>query len=788
MSARVRSERPFEVILRGFGGAGGIKVRKPPTITNIISPALRRHMREIDAPVHFLLLLRPGVATIDFIAVDDIVRSEPDGLDEYKEVMDRAFAEVFEEIKGQGAKGFKALSNTTALFALCHEVVTAAQKLAPHLNLDEQRVRAVAVRWLEQELLPLGDAPPVPEGAERRWRSRPANQAQLRFQDAIDWYAGYRCSIVEARLANDGERYEGYEEFGVGGNGNTILKVPMSASRPNIVTFANLKVFLAEHLLAYDKFTANMHASQAGGFNADPGLTFFFLPIKGLSQYRAAMDWVGVDGYKLNSLTIQNQLERQASKLQRLGLESLFSQSLIRSFGASLQQAFFVNHKREGQPWENLYQAFADLWWATEVRFSKAGQLQHRLVRGESEEDMTWVTPADRAHPWSLTWDSYPGAYTGFLATAGAGHPELTYIKLNLASLVDPTNYEHGAVRQALEAANLGRRELESVIGALPFDEVIFACHFFQPHPDDLAEWVDQLADVILGVLIEQTIQRSRVAQVRAKSLERAAHWLNGIMRSAGRAAAAEELATVLQGLNGDNPYRAELENVYNTLQLMALVEAGTGLLRLYGTIDEEDYAHVAEWFTESSKAEWTTEAAFQKYHDSILHLIRAVACARGHKRVTAVVGGRETHYEEGCTLNLDDLLFPPLSKQEKGNEPILALMPALTEPLDNALNYLYKKRLLGTNAPIRLHISDLREDGRRSGILVEIGNPYFEGDELPSTPGLDRAQELMRFTGLATIGGGRIEKVGGEPYYFVRVQLHPQRLAEQVDSRMKRA
>jgi hypothetical protein len=747
---------------------------------------MRRHMREIDAPAHFLLLLRPGVAKLEFIAVDDNTRTEPDRLDQCQEMMDRAFAEVAEEIKGRGPQGLTAMSSTTALFALCHRVVTAAQRLAPDLSLDEQHVRAVAVRWLEQELLSLGDAPPLPEGAERRWRSQPAHQAHLRFQDAIDWYAGYGCSLAEARFANDGERYEGYQEFGVGGNGkgNTILKVPMSASRPNIVTLSNLKVFLAEHLLAYGKFTSNMHSPPAGGFSAEPGLTFFFLPIKGLGQYRAAIDWVGVDGY--NILTIQMQLNQEASTLQRLGLESLFSQSLIRSFGISLQQAFFVSHKGEGQSWESLYQAFADLWWAAEVRFSKAGQLQNRLVRGESEEDVTWLTPSDKARPWSPAWEPYCGTYKGFLATAGAGHPEQTFIRLSLASLVDPSNYEHSAIRQALEAANLGRRELEATVQALPFNEVVFACHFFQPQTEDLAEWVDQLADVILGVLIEQTIQRSQVIRVRAKSLERAAHWLNGIMRSAGRAAAVEELETALRGLEGNHPYRVELENVYNSLQLMALVEAGTGLLRLYGTIDEEDYAHVAEWFTESSRAEWTTEAAFQKYQDSILHLIRAVACARGHKRVTAVVDGRETHYEEACTLNLDELLFPPLSKQEKGNEPILALMPALTEPLDNALNYLSKKRLLGADLPIRLHIEDLRADERQPSIFVEIGNPYFEGDELPSTPGLDRAQELMKFTGLATIGEGRTEYVGGQHYYFVPVQLHPQRLAEQINNHVE--
>jgi hypothetical protein len=742
-------------------------------------------MREISAPAHFLLILRPGVTKLDFIAVADDDQSNLNHLEECQQALELAYENAFEEIQQQAPKCLTNLSDTRSLFGLCHQIVSAAQALAPHLNLDQQHVRAVAVRWLEQGSLPLGDAPALPAGAEGRWRSVTTRQAQLRFQDAIDWRAAYNCSLGEAKQANDGDRYEGYEEFGVIGgstDSHTILKVPMSASRPNIVTLSNLKVFLAEHLLAYDNYTAHMHSSQVDGLIVDPGLTFFFLPIKGLGQYRAAIDWVGVEGYKSNSHTIQKRLEHQASTLQRLGLESLFTQSLIRTFSVSLQQAFFAEQEGSNHSSEALCQAFADLWWASEVRFFKAGHLHHRLVRAEGDEDTRWVSPTDvRLLPWSPVWVEYCGAHKGFLSTAGKGHPELTYIRLNLASFVNAANNANATVRRSLEVASLSSRDLESTIEKLSFDEVIFACHFFQPLPADLAEWVDQLGDSIARTLIEQTIQRDRIVKSRAKTLERAAHWVNGLVRSVGRAAAVEDLEAVIARMGNGHQSSAALKRVFESLQIMVLVEAGTGLLRLYGTLDRGDYGHLSGWFTETSKAEWKTQAAFQKYQKSVKHLVRAIACARGHTRVIVTVDGQETHYMDGCTLDLDELRFPPLSKEEKVNEPILTLLPALTEPLDNALNYLYKKRLLGTDYPLRLVIKDLRQESEPC-IMVEIGNPFFEGDELPSTPGLAGANELLSVTKLASIGEGRKQNINGTSYYFVSVRLHPQRLAELID------
>jgi hypothetical protein len=730
-------------------------------------------MREISAPAHFLLLLKPGVTKIDFIAVADADQSHLVSLDECRGVLDQAYEELLAGIKRERAVD---LSNTEFLFALCRRLVTVAKQLGPHLKLDEQLVRAVAVRWLEEESLSLGDAFSLPAWNGERWRSSPNQQAPLRFQDAIDWYAGHHCSVERAKFA----REAGYSEVGATRSNPTILRVPMSASRPNIVTLGNLKTFLAEHLLAYDQYASSV--SPAQNVNESSGLTFFFLPIKGLGQFRAAIDWVGVDGYKMNSLKIEHQLMEQASTLQRLGLESLFTQSLIQSFSTSLRQAFSEMQEEESASSSGaLYQAFADLWWASEVRFYKDGHLQNRLLRAEGENDVTWHSSTASQPRWNLPWTIYDGTCRGFLTTSGNGHPDLTYIRLKLSSFAQPSNDTNRKLRRALSNALLGFRDLEKTIGELPFDEVYFACYFFEPVEEDLAEWVDQLGEAVVTVLLEQTIQRTKIVRSRAKTVERLAHWLNGLMRSVGRARAANNLQQAAVLVSDDDTASQLLKEVGNSLQLMVLAEAGTSLFRLYGTIDEGDFGHLRKWFTETSRLEWGKTSAFEKYRNSIAHLARAIGGARGHKRIDIVVQGTKTEYTTGCELDLDELRFPPLAKGEKVNEPILALLPALTEPLENALNYLDKRQQLGSETPIRIEIEDLRQT-ESPCILVNIGNRFFADDELPERHGLARAQQLMEITELATISEGEKRDVEGVPYYFVPVRLHPQRLAEAID------
>lgn len=753
-------------------------MRKTSTITNIISPAMQRHMRVIEAPAHFLLVLRPGVTKLDFIAVANRNHAEMGSLDDYQRLMDLAFEEIQNEIKPGPDRSLPELSNTSSLFKLCHDVVTRAKTLEPRLEFSDQHVRAVAVRWLEQETLSLGKMLDSGEGVSARWRVEPNHQPFLRFQDAIDWYAKHDCSLPDARHDNPNRYVKDYGECGSGPY-KTILIVPNSANRPNIVNHSNLKVFLAEHLLAYDQYVLHLGTTHADEPDGEPGLTFFLLPIKGLGQYRAAIDWVGIDGYKTNSEKIDGALSKQASKLQRLGLESLFTQSLIRSFSTSSRQAF--SEAKEGsKSSDGLYQAFADLWWANEVRFHKAGQLQKRLVRAEGEDDTTWAAPTNEPLSWSPGWSNYGGSFKGFLATAGNGHPELTYIKLDLSSFTNPANNTDNKIAQLLESSQLVYRDLEKTVEALPFDQVVFACYFFQPVEEDLAEWVDQLADSVVSILIEQTIQRTKIVRSRAKTLERAAHSLNGIMRSVGRVAAMDNLKLAMDRLEAGHQSLESLSRVSDSLQLMVLVEAYLGLLRLYGTIDAGDYAHLQKWFDESSRAVWKMPTAFAEYCKSISHLVHTIGNARGHKVIRVLAAGKEIENGGNCALDLDDVRFPPLSKAEKMNEPILALIPAITEPFDNSLKHCEKKGRLGRETPIRVEIEDRRQSEAPS-ILVNIGNP-FEGGDLPSTRGLVRAQELMEFTELATIGTGELKDVDGETYYFVPVHLHPQRLAERID------
>ena len=754
-------------------------MRKTAAITNIISPSIRRHMREVEAPAHFLLFLRPGVTKLDFVAVADRNGTGTGSLDEDQRILDQAFEDILERIKKTGSPSQAELSNTASLFKLCYAVVSRAKQLAPKFN--DQHVPAVGVRWLEQESLSLGDVVDSSQNPVLRWRSTRSGRASLRFQDAIDWYAEYKSSIAEAKHA-DPVRYKGYEEYG-SGRRKTILRIPTSASRPNIVNLSNLKVFLAEHLLAYkeyDQYVRLLRTPYATEPDGEPGLTFYFLPIKGLGQYRAAINWVGIDGYKMNSVRIENDLSYEASSLQRLGLESLFTQSLIRSASTSLRQALTETQTGNYQTPEGLYQAFADLWWATEVRFFKSGRLQNNLIRAEGEEDTTWVVSTENSAHLPPNWETHGHSYKGFLATAGKGHPHLTYIRLSLSSLADSQNDTERKIAELLTSSGLDYRDLEKTINSLPFDEVVFACYFFHPLQEDLAEWVDQLADSVAGVLIEQTVQRTRIVQIRAQTAERLGHWLNGLMRSVGRARAAKNLREAMK-LTDDDDALALLREVSNSLQLMVLPEAGASLFRLYGTMDQGDFYHLRKWFTVTSRREWNEPVALEKYKHSVTHLTRAIAGARGHTRIDVVIGGHKTEYSSSCELDLDGLRFPPLSKGEKVNEPILALLPALTEPLENLLNYLHKKKWLGSEFPIVVEIEDLRQTETPS-ILVSIGNPFSDEDEMPERHGLARAQQLLKGTGLATIGHGEKRDVSGMSYYFVPVYLHPQRLAETID------
>lgn len=757
-------------------GVPGMR-NKTVTIASIISPAMRELMRRVEAAAHFLLLLRPGTAKLDFIAAGDPQDLDLPLLDRYQAAMDRAFEAKFKKILKQRKRSLSDLSNPRVLFDLCGEIVTASRKSLGDAEIEEEYLSAVAGRWLEENPLLLGDVPEATSKASDRWRSQPAGRAQLRFQDALDWCAAYGYSLDAARSDNN-DRYKEYTEL----MSETVLKVPHSASRPNLVTADNLKVILAEHLLAYNTFTKS--------FAKDSGLTFFFQPLKGLGQYRAAIDWVTVENAGgVPSHQTESRLNKEASPLQQRALELLFTQSLLRYFANSLQQALSNWEAGNEESSDNLRRVFADLWWANEVSFFKDGQFRNRLVRSEGESDLTWATTADRerANISKRICSIYHGQYRDFLATSGKRHPDLTHIRLNLSALIDPSKTDN-ILKQLLKSASISQRDLAAAVADLPFDEVIFACYFVHPAAEDFSVWVDQLATSILWNLIEQIKHRRRVVESRAEALEGAAHWINSLMRVSGRDDAVKQLDRAISTLESNETPGAELHarliKVRRLLILQVLPESGAGVFRLIGTLRSENYDKLRNWFTKTSKEQWERPEAFEQYLRSITHLARAIGSALGRPHLIVEANGKQTCYKDDCVLDTYELQFPPLSKAETDMEAVLALLPALTEPLTNAILYLEKieqraKFHAGDSSkprPIKLQI----EDARPSHILVKIGNPYFGTNEAPSLPGVSITRRLMSFTKLADIDDKvEINQDHDGRYLWVSVRLHPQMLAE---------
>ncbi|HKX31570.1 MAG TPA: hypothetical protein VJ302_28035 [Blastocatellia bacterium] len=746
-------------------------------------------MSKIEAVARYLVVLRPGTIKVDFIPTGIRPPLDATMLETWYGAMNRAFEEVDREIRQSSTEAVQSLSDATSLFRRCRELVDLAGRMANPLKFEEPFLRRVAVLWLEENPLPLGEAPLLSESETNRWRTTRSERAQLRTQDAIDWRAKYWRSLAKARESGDRERYDGCEELGISGSGRaTILKVRQSAQRPNLVDLSNLKAFVAEHLLAYPRVAQYLDIPNRFENAVEPSMTFFFQALRGLGQCRAVVNWEAVDGGGLTSALTEAQLVLQTSQMQLDAMDSLFNQSLIQSFSLAFRQSLSDLLENGSSALSKLRRSLADLWWAQEVRFSIANKLSHRLVRAEDEELDDWqeAPPAGTGN-WEVQWQGYERNYPGFFATSGTSHPNVTYLRLSLSGLIEAQRHR-GLPESRVETVT--HFDLQATLASLLFDEVQFACHFFDIDPEDLAEWVDRLGAVIYDELAQHTVQRLRVDRQRNAGLESAAHWVNSLIRNTDRAGAARKMKRILDQMEPKDPHHEELKAIQRSLDLLLLVEGGASLMRLLGVLGHSEYTKLTSWFTNSSIQEWEEPMAFQKYQQSITHLARAIGSVHGYPSVTVVTDGEEIHYHEYCHLDFDELRFPPLSKRA-GREPILALLPALTEPLSNAFNYLETVSSLmppdvkrERPPAIRLEIQDCRKSALPH-ILVKIGNRYFSND-LISPTGIAKAREFMKFAKVATIGEPQVESRGDGNYFWVPVFLHPQQLHQLIQATLR--
>ena len=223
-------------------------------------------------------------------------------------------------------------------------------------------------------------------------------------------------------------------------------------------------------------------------------------------------------------------------------------------------------------------------------------------------------------------------------------------------------------------------------------------------------------------------------------------------------------------------------------------------MLRLVGILNRNEYERLAHWFSLDSLREWDKEEALDDYVSSIIHLARSIGSAMGRPAFDVQINGGEfQRYRDNLRFDPFELNFPPLSRARK-DEPIFAILPALIEPLVNALSYLRDEAdgidKEDEQEPIKIVIRDCRRSSgegtsgshrscelvRLPHILIQIGNRCLSRlDVEPS--GINTTRQLLERTRLATIGNGEYD---GE-YWWVPVLLHPQELYKQIEPHHKK-
>lgn len=616
-------------------------------------------------------------------------------------------------------------------------------------------LKAAAFHWLRTKGIRLGNTAADGSGVVEHWAAAEESAPLLLFQVALDWGATYG-----AELKRSGGRRG--DASACRPLNDTVLKVQGAAPHGPVAP-DDLEICLAEYIVALDEETLARADVLRGMSNLGP--TSYLIPLRGLGQWRAAAAWKAFDtagGPGSPCGRLDAELGRQSSRLSRAALEEFFSLSLIDIFAYTVRRSLAFLSLRPQKSGEMIYEAFAILWNSKEVRFFKGGECVEVWGRDPQSAKLVPRPERVRAAPPAAEAERDPSAASGFLTCDARRHPELTTIRLDLRQLVRGP-----------------REEAERFRNDFPFDAVEYECYFFDADRDEVRRWADQLEDYLHQIAVEQVLRYRASDSERAEIYETIAHNCKNLLTQAGLGKARHTLREVMTIGKGDGRPLAE---VYNTLSLLTVLEGSLGLLRLNGILQRSEYRRLKAWFTTDSLAVWDDpgqkQTVFEEYRDSVVHMARSIGTAVGHPLVEAVSNGRREMYSEPCYFQPGLLSFPPLAFFHMG-EPAFALMPAVAEPLLNALRYLNEKKENAggqwASEPVRLVIED-RRDGASPHILVRVGNRCDDG-HFREPSGVRMTRRLMEKTKMATL-------ISEEPegdYRWVSVLLHPQKLYQKI-------
>lgn len=725
------------------------------SLLRTLSGPLRDILSTINAPAGFFLSLNPDQFEVRFLGIHS-AKADPHAARVLWEIiLQESWPPYLETGKDVQDALFQIISS-----------------LCEMSGLSWGEIQGAAVHWLETGGVNLGNTTISQDGKLSRvehWSLTKNTRPLIRFQDALDWAATYRFNLDQ--LKSERADTQGYEELGP-----TVLKIPMPAVRNNLVVRDNLHIFLAEHIISLN---GSVDLKNRCPKQSNWSQTFYMFPIRGLGQWRAAINWIeaGLSNEEMQkNSSLATKIKQQASALARAAIEEMFTLSLINDFALSAEECFAVGGPTLAGRQEKLTTAFARLWWAKDIRFYKRGASVDRLER--SPNGSLCKVAFHISEPKPIWQEVSKASCPQFLSWTGDSHPGEMHVRLHLGALVSAREDEMAVLTEIW-----------------PFDEIVYHFSLFQADEKELQRLSDLLEQRLRKIIVEQVLQAKVIKSERAEVYEGCAHWLKDSIGITGWQDSLQSLGEITSTLSGVS---SQIHKAENSLALFSILEGAASLLRLNGILDRKDYQKLEHWFDEESLEEWKVDKAFDIYQKSIVHLTRSIAGALGRPLVNVTVNGKTVLYDGDCMFSMSFLRFPPLSKALT-NEPIFALLPGFLEPLINGLRFLKNSNKLNEeqrrNEPIRLMIEDHRTTRNQVDpphILVRVGNisPMDEriveraGDLTRITQhsdptGVQTTRLLVRRTHLATIK--KTEWAGG--YRWTPVLLHPQELHRRIFS-----
>jgi hypothetical protein len=276
-------------------------------------------------------------------------------------------------------------------------------------------------------------------------------------------------------------------------------------------------------------------------------------------------------------------------------------------------------------------------------------------------------------------------------------------------------------------------------------------------------------------------------------------HSLKAMVHVTGWRTHGKNLSRLIAKSEGEQ--RLMLQQANNGFNLFATVQALGELVRLVALLQrgrKEDFEKISNWVDIDELKSWQTgdeERIVSPFVETIKQISTSICRSYGWPRVTvtSLIYGKEEVFawinpdsmnqfeemaEADISFDINELKIPPL---KAGSDAIFAFIPAIIEPIRNALEYLLRNHhKFSEPHALQIRISSELPDF----ISVEIGNAVdshnIPPEGLPS--GLDVTQGLVESVGLTKyIKSSHSDLDNDCKLYWITIHVTPQKLCQQI-------